>query len=222
MTRTAAHPRPGSDEISKAFEEGWVGSRALAFQGHVVTDRGETIAEIFIAELPDDFTVVADGRLEGTPTRRPAPPRGVAQRRLTHTADHRFPGLQGPRHWLRSSPDGSRIGFLKKDDEGIIQFWTVSPASEPPVQVTRNPHPVASAFTWHPDGRRVAFVLHNSVCVADVTTGATARLTSRSGDVTAPRPEACVFSPDGSQIAFVRRMPTAGGMSNQICVVTLD
>src|SRR6266850_7026469 len=60
VTRTAANPKPGSDEIKKAFEEGWVGTNgyvrrdgtrqrhALAFQGHVVTSKNETIAEVFI------------------------------------------------------------------------------------------------------------------------------------------------------------------------------
>lgn len=222
VTRTTARPRPGSDDISRAFEEGWVGGRALAFQGHVVTESGETISEVFLAELPDELTTPGDSPLEGTITHLPAPPRGVRQRRLTYTAGHRFPGLQGPRQWLRSSPDGSRIGFLKKDDAGVVQFWTVSPSGGPPVQVTRNSLPVASAFTWHPDGRRVAFVLDNSVCMTDVPSGTTSRLTPRGDAATAPRPEACVVSPDGSRVAFVRRMPTAGGMSNQICVVTLD
>src|SRR5206468_10648317 len=67
-TRTTANPKPGSDAIKKAFEEGWVGTsgyvradgsvqhHALAFQGHVVTNDGETIAEVFLADLPDDVT----------------------------------------------------------------------------------------------------------------------------------------------------------------------
>ncbi len=90
------------------------------------------------------------------------------------------------------------------------------------MQVTRNPHPVASAFTWHPDGRRVAFVMDNSVCVTDVTTGETTRLTERSDDATAPRPEACVVSPDGSRVAFVRRLWSGSVEANQICTVELD
>lgn len=234
VTRTTAKPRPGSDDITKAFEEGWVGTAgylrpdgtrqryALAFQGHVRSDAGDTVSDVFIADLPGDLTVPGDGPLEGTTTRRPAPPRGTVQRRLTYTASDKFPGLQGPRHWLRSSPDGTRIGFLKKDDSGVVQFWTVSPNGGPAVQVTRNPHPVASAFTWHPDGRRVAFVMDNNVCLTDVPTGETIRLTQRSDDATAPRPEACVVSPDGRRVAFVRRLPTRGGFANQICVVELD
>ncbi len=234
ITRTTADPRPGSDDIAKAFEEAWVGTLgylrpdgirqryAIAFQGHVRTPSGDTISEVFIADLPDDLTTPGDGPLEGTATRRPAPPKGTTQRRLTFTAHDRSPGLQGPRHWLRSSPDGSRIGFLKKDDAGVVQFWTVSPNGGPPTQVTHNPHPVASAFTWHPDGRRVALVVDNSVCTTDISTGETTRLTPRSDDATAPRPEACAFSPDGSRVAFVRRLPTGSGAANQVCVLELD
>lgn len=234
VTRTTANPRPGSDDIAKAFEEGWVGTAgylrsdgrrqryAVAFQGHVRSATGDAISDVFIADLPDDLTAPGDGPLEGTPTRRPAPPKGTVQRRLTFTATDRYPGLQGPRHWLRSSPDGSRIGFLKKDDAGVVQFWTISPNGGPVVQVTRNTHPVASTFTWHPDGRRVAFVMDNSVCMTNILTGETVRLTVRSEDAIAPRPEACVVSPDGRRVAFVRPLPTGAGFANQICVVELD
>lgn len=231
VTRATGRPRPGSDDIRKAFEEGWVGTRgyvrsdggrqerALAFQGHVLTTGGETIAEVFLADLPADLTRPGDGPLAGTETRRPCPPRGVVQRRLTRTADRKHPGIQGPRHWLRTSPDGARIGFLMKDDEGVVQLWTVSPNGGAPLQVTRNPWSVASAFTWSSNGRWVAHVLDNSVCVTEVETGRTRRLTPRSEDAAAPRPEACVFSPDGRWIAYGRRVPSPDGPANQVFVV---
>ncbi len=230
VTRTESQPADGTDQISKAFEDAWVGTdgyarpddsrqrRAIAFQG-LVNAGGNPVAEVFIADLPDDLTKPGNWPLEGTVLRRPAPPRGVTQRRLTFTTHHKFPGLQGPRHWLRSSPDGSRIGFLRKDPAGVVQFWTVSPNGGDPVQVTKNPHPVASCFTWHPDGKRVAFVMDNSVCVTDVTSGETKCLTARTDDATAPRPEACVFSPDGLRLAFVRHLSDGDKACNQICVV---
>jgi hypothetical protein len=233
VTRTTANPKPGSDEIKKAFEEGWVGTkgyvrvdgsrqrRALAFQGHIVTANGETIPEVFIVDLPDDLTRPGDGPLAGTETRMPFPPNGCVQRRLTFTAERKFPGIQGPRHWLRSSPDGSRIAFLMKDDAGIVQLWTVSPNGAPPRQVTRNPWSIASTFTWSPDGRFVAHVMDNSVCVTEVALGETHRLTPRTDDATAPRPEACVFSPDGKKLAYVRRLAESGQSCNQIFVVSL-
>ncbi|MCX8108305.1 MAG: hypothetical protein N3G20_05810, partial [Verrucomicrobiae bacterium] len=133
--------------------------------------------------------------------------KGTVQRRLTFTANRKYPGLQGPRHWLRSSPDGSQIAFLMKDDDGIVQLWTVSPNGGPPRQITRNPHSIASAFSWSPDGRHIAHVMDGSICITEVVSGVTHRLTRPVPDNTAPRPEACVFSPDGKKIAYVRRVP---------------
>jgi hypothetical protein len=233
VTRTVADPQPGSDEIKKAFEEGWVGTngyvradgsrqrRALAFQGQVVTTRGETIAEVFLVDLPEDLTQPGEGPLEGTPTRRPRPPRDAVQRRLTHTADRKYPGLQGPRHWLRCSPDGARIAFLMKDDRGVVQLWTISPQGGQPVPLTRNAQSVASAFSWSPDGRFLAHVLDNSVAVTDAQSGETLRLTPPCEDAQAPRPEACVFAPDGRRIAYVRQIASAAGTWNQVFTVAL-
>lgn len=231
VTRTTADPRPGSDEIRRACEEGWVGAqgyrradgtvqrRALAFQGHTLSADGRPVVEAFIVDLPDDLTVPGEGPLCGTARRAPAPPRGCVQRRLTFTANRKYPGIQGPRHWLRSSPDGSRIALLMKDDADVVQLWTVSPQGGPPVQVTRGPYSAASAFTWSPDGRRIALVMDNSVFTVDAATGETTRLTPRMPDALAPRPEACVFSPDGRQIAYVRPTESAAGTFNQVYVV---
>jgi hypothetical protein len=233
VTRTTNQSRPGTDDIARACEEGWVGTNgylrpggsrqrhALAFQGQVVSSAGQTFSEVFIVDLPEDLTQPGNDPLAGTETRRPAPPKGVAQRRLTRTAGRPYPGLQGPRHWLRSSPDGSQIAFLMKDEQGVAQLWTVSPNGGPPRQLTRNPHPVASAFTWSPDGRWIAHVMDNSVCLTDAVTGKPHRLTPRCEDQQAPRPEACVFAPDGRKIAFVRRMSDPAGMFNQVFVVHL-
>jgi hypothetical protein len=230
VTRTVAHPRPGSDEINKAFEESWIGTsgyvkpdgsrqqRALAFQGQVVDPQGNTLSEVFVVDIPQDITVPGDGPLEGTEALRPQPPLGTVQRRLTYTANRRYPGIQGPRHWLRSSPDGTRIAFLMRDDRGIVQFWTVAPTGSYLEQLTWNAFDVASAFSWSPDGQWIAHVMDNRVCGTSVFRGLTNCLTLRTPDEAAPRPEACVYSPDGRRIAFVR--PDANGC-NQIHVVTI-
>ncbi|MGC8991010.1 MAG: TolB family protein, partial [Verrucomicrobiia bacterium] len=122
-------------------------------------------------------------------------------------ADRKHPGIQGPRHWLRSSPDGTRIAFLMKDDDGVVQIWTISPNGGQPKQLTRNPNSIDSAFSWSPDGRYIAHTMDRSVCVTDTESGVTHRLTAPTSEETAPRPEACVFSPDGKKIAYVRRVP---------------
>ena len=234
VTRTVDAPKAGSDEISRAFQDSWIGTngylkpdgtrqkRAIAFQGNVVTKDGLTIAEAFVVDLPESLTRPGRAPLEGTVTTRPAPPRGVVQRRLTYTADRKHPGLQGPRHWLRSSPDGSRIGLLMKDDTGVVQLWTISPNGDAPKQLTHNVHDIASAFTWSPDGRWIAHAMDNCVCVTEVASGVTRRLTPSIDQTHAPRPEACVFSPDGKHIAYIRPVTSRGETWNQVFVLTLQ
>jgi hypothetical protein len=228
VTHTTAHPKPGSDEIKKAFEESWIGrngylrsdgrrqEKSLAFQGHVVGLDGSLHSEVFLVDLPEDLTVPGDGRLEGTDLLRPRPPKGTRQRRLTFTSDRPYPGLQGPRHWLRSAPDGSAIAFLMRDDKGVAQLWTVSPNGGPPRQITHNPWPVSSSFTWSANGKSIAHAMDRSICTTSVASGETVRLTPPLEHPL--RPEACVFSPDGSQIAYCRQVPMGADTFNQVFV----
>lgn len=229
-------PPPGSDAIGRACEEAWIGTagyrrrdgsrqeRALAFQGTVVTPAGEAISEVFVVDLPDDDAPTGGldrpgmGPLAGTPTTRPRPPAGVVQRRLTFTAGSVHPGLQGPRHWLRSSPDGERIAYLARDEIGVVQLFTVSPLGGEPRQLTHHRSSIDSAFTWSPAGDRLACVIDESICLVDARDGEVLRLTPRTG-APAPRPEACVFSPDGRRVAYVRRIGHAAGEFNQVFTV---
>jgi hypothetical protein len=231
VTTTVNEPRPGSDEISRAYEDAWVGTRgyrradgswqnrALVFLGDMCDERGRPLTELFIVDVPDDVTQPGDAPLEGTETRRPAPPAGVRQRRLTFTADRRFPGIQGPRHWPRSSSDGSRIAFLMRDDMGVVQLWTISPNGGSPKQLIAEPRDIASAFTWNAAGTQIATIADGSVTLIDAETRESRRLTEKSAGKESPRPEACVFSPDCRRIAFVRRMSDRGGEFNQVFVV---
>ena len=229
-TRTATQPRRGSDEIGRAFEESWIGENgyvradgtrqkhALAFQGEVTTPNGEKISEVFVADLPDDVTQPSpDGPLSGTLTKRPTPPLGTEQRRLTRTQDRKFPGIQGPRHWLRSSPDGKQIAFTMRDDNGVAQIWTISPNGGEMRQITRDSWGVASAFSWGSRGKFIAYVADNSVFVVDDQTGQSQRVTPRATDASAPLPLACVFSPEGKSIAYLKRVDGW----NQIFVASL-
>lgn len=230
-------PPAGSDRISRGFEDAWIGrsgylrsdgSRqryALAFQGLVTDPRVGIISEAFVVDLPDEprlLEVPGAGPLAGTPTTRPCPPAGVVQRRLTFTADRPHPGIQGPRHWLRSSPDGGTVACLMRDEAGVVQLVTVPTSGGPPQQRSHDPWDVASAFSWSPDGGRIAYVADGSVMTLDLATGTTRRLTVADHGPTAPRPEACVFSPDGRRIAYLRTLTAAGGPANQICVVDAD
>jgi len=230
VSRTTATPQPGSDEINRAYEEGWVGVRgyqrgelrqrwALAFIGDTLTEHGEKVPEVFIVDLPEEntaFAVAGEMPLQGTSTRLPAPPLGVQQRRLTFTHQRRYPGVVNqPRHWMRSSPDGSAIAFLMKDDAGVVQLWTISPLGGEPQQITRAESDIQSAFSWHPDGQHLAFICDNSVMICTLATGELRRITPRSE--VAPSADAVVISPDGRQVACLREYDGY----QQICIATV-
>lgn len=95
VSQTTPAPQPGSDEINRAYEEGWVGNHALAFIGDTLSVNGEKVPELFIVDLPQDesgWKQPGDAPLEGSESTMPAPPVGVIQRRLTFTHDRAF-------HW---------------------------------------------------------------------------------------------------------------------------
>jgi Tol biopolymer transport system component len=108
-----------------------------------------------------------------------------------------------------------------RDDTGVVQIWTVSPNGGEPQQLTRNTFDIASTFSWSPDGDTIAYIADGSVFVSDSRTGTATRLTPKLANSTAPRPEACVFSPDGGKIAYVRPVNRNGATFNQIFTVTL-
>jgi hypothetical protein len=228
VTRTHDHPKPGSDEISRACEECWIGkssgcqNRAIAFQGRVTAHDGREHDEVFVVDLPSDPKLEGEASLVGTLTTRPRPPLGTVQRRLTFTENRKYRGIQGVRHWLRSSPDGERIAFLMRDDHGVSQLWTICPQGGAPEQLTRHDFDIGSAFTWSPDGRWLAYALAGDIALTDSATSST-RIITATGEGCGPvRPEACVFSPDGRKIAFLRQVYGETTARNQIFTVEID
>lgn len=218
VTQTVASPAPNSDEISRAYEEGWIGlhgylnrqgqwqQRALAFIGDTHNQYGDIIPEVYIVDLPDNpenFKVQGDTPLQGTKTTLPAPPKNVQQRRLTYTHTRKYPGLaKQPRHWLRSSPDGQSIACLMHDDQGVVQLWLVATSTGELTQVTHEMTSIQSAFNWNKTGEYICFIHDNSVVRCHVATGKLKRLTERTE--IAPVADAVVFSPNDRLIAFMR------------------
>lgn len=224
VTEVTEHPKPGSNEIDRAFDECWIGTggyikpdgaqqhRAIAFQGNVRDTAGRTVTEVFVVDLPGDLTQSNPGKpLAGTLTSRPAIPKGVVQRRVTYTAQ----GVQGPRHWLRTTPDGSLILYLAHDAEGIAQIFGVSPNGGRSRQLTHNPFPVQGPFNIDPTGRHVAYVADNSVFVTDLFSGESQRLTVRASDADKPV-GAPNWSPDGTLLAFNRYVTQGAGRFLQV------
>ena len=234
VVKVVPNAKPGSDEITRAFSDAWVGTkgyrkpdgtwqRARAFLGKLRTKEGKELVEVFIVDIPDRIDVPGDdGQLEGTKTTMPMPPKGTKQRRLTYTENRKYPGVViSPRHWVRSSPDGSRISFLAKDDNGIVQVFFVSPLGGEPVQVTHHNSPIQSIVRWNPNGNEICYVCDNSIFICDVADGPsfgkTRRMTARTD-----KPPICpVWSHDGKTIAFNRLVQNGKKWYKQIFLLRL-
>jgi hypothetical protein len=209
-------PEPGSDEIERAFDECWIGNDgykkvdgtkqnyAVAFQGNVKTAHGALITEVFVADIPEDITQSdKDKPLEGTVTTRPNVPKELKQRRVTFTNDRKHPGLQGPRFRLRSSPDGSELYFLMKDDIGIVQVFSVPTQGGSFRQITNLDSSIQAQFNVSPDGKRLSVVAGNSIWLVDTGNGETVRITERSTDEARPVGGA-LWSHNGKILVFNR------------------
>lgn len=229
VTRVTEAPEPGSDEIDRAFDETWIGRNgyqktdgsrqrhALAFQGNVRNKDNKTVTEVFVADLPEDLTISVPGQpLEGTATTRPNPPVGVSQRRITFSER----GIEGPRHWLRSTPDGTLIGFLAKDAAGLIQLFGVSPNGGASRQLTHQEFSIQTPFNFSPDGNFVAYGADNSVFITDLRDGQPRRLTPRTTDDNAPI-NGVIWSHQGDRLVYNRYVSTPQGRYVQIFQLTL-
>jgi hypothetical protein len=208
VSRTTPDPVAGSDDINRAYEEGWVGNGKITFIGDTLSEKGEKVPELFIVTLPateHGWKKPGISPLEGTETTLPAPPEGLLQQRLTFTHQRTWPGLVNvPRHWVRSNPQATKIAFLMRDDGGIVQIWLISSLGGEPQQLTHTTTGIQSAFNWHPSGQALGFVLDDRIARCDAMSGKVTFLTSDHANP--PSADAVVFSPDGKQIAWMEEV----------------
>lgn len=214
------HPEPGSDEILRAFDEAWLDRQTLAFFGIVRTREGRNLTEVFLATL---LPTGAAAPAQAAPGERPATPQaGIAIRRLTRTANRPFPGIQGPRHWVRPSPDGSQVAFLAKDHRGTVQIFSAATASGHLRQLSALDASVDTPFDWAPDARHLACAAGGRIHLIDSRTGQTRPLTDPFPAGQHPRYSVC-FSPDGTRLATNRLLPhPQGGNFLQICLIEIS
>lgn len=213
VSRVVRHPVPGSDEISRAFDECWIGERgyikpdgtrqyrAIAFQGELIDEKGNKKTEIFVTDIPDPIQMdYNDPRYAGTIDLLPEVPASIQQRRISFTEK----GVAAtPRHWLRSTPDGLLIGFLAADEGGVIQLWGISPNGGPPKQLTWLQQSIEGPFNFSPDGDWVAYVAGGEVQVTRLSDGETRRLTTKGENCSAVT-GAVNWSPRGDMLCYNR------------------
>ncbi|GGC07466.1 DUF3748 domain-containing protein [Dyadobacter sediminis] len=213
VVRVVPEPAPGSDGISHAAGDSWVGTNsyvrgngsrqmARAFIGTVKDKHGSDVNEVFIVDIPDDITQAGMyGPLEGTADDFPMPPKGAVQRRLTFTANTNYPGCRGI---VRSSPDGNSIAFIARDKSGVEQVFRISPNGGEPEQLTEHNSDITGSLRWHPDGKHVSYVWNGSIILCKVGKEPfTERILALTRS-TAPAPTNTVWSPDGKIIAYNR------------------
>ncbi len=228
LVEVVPNPKPGSDEISRAYENCWVGldgyktadgkrQRAIAFKGKTIDAAGNEVPEVYIVNIPDDITKPGAGPLEGTMTNMPYPPAGAEVIRLTRTADCKYPGLStDPRFWLRTSPEGDKIFYLARDYDGINQVYYVRILDKTITQVTHHAFNVDGTVNVSPDGGRICYIADGSVFVTSVAGGKSLRLTEKSQTL----PSNPIWSNRGDKIVFNRAVTNAEGRKNsQIFVI---
>lgn len=224
VVRVVPNPTPGTDEISHAANDSWVGlygyidktgrpQIARAFLGTVKDQSGKDVSEVFIVDIPDDISEPGPlGPLEGTDMDFPMPPKGTIQRRLTFTSNTSHPGCAGI---VRSSPDGSQLAFLAKDAKGINQIFTISPNGGQPDQVTESTSDITGNLRWHPDGKHVTYVYEGRIVLCEVGDAPFQERIQVLTEPTDAAPSNLVWSADGKVLAFNRLIKNEAGKGVQ-------
>lgn len=168
VVKVVPNPQPGTDEISHADGDSWVGGQgypkpdgtwqlARAFIGRLAHHH----SEVFIVDIPADISIPGpDGPLEGTASTFPMPPQGTVQRRLTFTET----GCTGV---VRSNPAGTWLCYRSQDVQRKPQLFLISPLGGKPVQLTTELQGVQSEGRWHPTGKRIFYVANNQIKVVE-------------------------------------------------------
>ena len=233
VVRVVPNPKPGSDEISHAASDSWIGmrgylthdnkwQRARAFLGTVRNNEGESVDEVFVVDIPEKINQPGEyGPLEGTVTSFPMPPKGTVQRRLTFTANTKFPGCLGT---VRCSKDGKYIAYRKRDENGISQVFFISPLGGNSIQVTHHNSDVQSAVRWSPNGKFIYYVWDNSIVKCNVQPGTDFGNFTKLTEKSEKPPMNIALSHDGGTIVFNREVKAKDtkGMIKQIYKISVN
>lgn len=233
VVRVVPNPKIGSDEISHAAGDSWVGRNgylksdgtrqiARAFIGTVKAENGENVDEVFIVDIPENIEFDGEfGSLEGTKIQLPQPPKGTTQRRLTFTSINTNSGCVGI---VRSSSDGNLLAFLAKDAQNIKQIFTISPNGGSPTQITFHETDIEGSIRWHPSGKSIFYIWNGSICEVEVNSLDFDKRFSIISKPTKPSPTNLVISNNGKTLAYNRLLenPKTGLKTKQIFLIKLD
>ncbi|APQ18779.1 DUF3748 domain-containing protein [Maribacter hydrothermalis] len=175
------NPEPGSNQIDRAYGDGWVGNkgyrksngqkqnRAVAFLGDTIDEKGNKLTELFIVDIPNDISKSNLKKpLEGTEKTRPNPPLHTVQRRVTYTNERKYPGIISFGNPVRSNRDGTLLFIIMKDEKGISQIYSVSSNDGLIEKLTDNNLSIDTSFDISPDGRYLVYGINENVYITDI------------------------------------------------------
>ena len=233
VVRVVTNPAPGSDEVSNAASDSWVGTGsylnkegkrqvARAFVGKVRSKGNQPVDELFVVDIPDSINQPGEfGPLEGTPTTFPMPPKGTVQRRLTYTAESAHPGCGGV---VRSSSDGKWIAYVAADSKGVQQIFLISPDGGSSRQITEHPAGVQSCARWSSNNQSICYVTENSIVICKISDEPFEKRFRRITPTSKEELSNIVWSADGNTVAFNRPVKAVGSKDSwkQIFLVTIN
>ena len=233
VVRVVTNPAPGSDEVSNAASDSWVGTGsylnkegkrqvARAFVGKVRSKGNQPVDELFVVDIPDSINQPGEfGPLEGTPTTFPMPPKGTVQHRLTYTAESAHPGCGGV---VRSSSDGKWIAYLAADSKGVQQIFLISPDGGSSRQITEHPAGVQSCARWSSNNQSICYVTENSIVICKISDEPFEKRFRRITPTSKEELSNIVWSADGKTVAFNRPVKEVGSKDSwkQIFLVTIN
>ena len=216
LTEVVRNPSWGSNEISKAFDECWVGhTSTIAFQGNTRNLEGETVTEIYLVDV-DPTMILEDPSAVGKYGQRPQVPNGIVQKRLSFTDK----GISDFRHWLRTSADGQYIYALARDDKGFNQIIECTVNTGNFEYISALPFSISSPINISYDGDKLTFVAQNNIYLFNINTREHFKLTDfddhDSSIIGAP-----VFSRKDDKIAFNQFCDNEENKSVQIKLISL-
>ncbi len=228
IAQTVTDPNKGSDEISRAFDECWVGKNgyingdgdhipyAIAFQGNTLDNKGNVVTEIFIVDV-DTSKILDDVSAVGKMGECPHVPSGITQRRITNST-----GFSNLRYWLRSSLDGKYIYALAIDEHQRNQIVQCDVVTGERVFVTAGDLAVDSPFNLSSDGTLFTFISGNNLIVYDRNQNRYLKLTDNTND-SAQIVGTPSFSPADDFVVFAQYVDhTQGGSFLQVHLKYLE
>lgn len=214
--------KPG--EIEKAYADSWIGATGLmrAFIGKVRNADGKTYEEsLFVVDVPADVDITTAN--SGSPTRFPAPPKGLRVRRLTHC------WASGT---VRGTIDGTRIAYYGHAPDGTTQLFVIpsdgsdespDPAKRP-VQITHFPEGAGPGLRWHPNGEWLFCARGNAIAATRASgrnLGKSVLLTSEEGPARIDLVVSLASeSLDSISLAYTRQVPTLDKDGKQVKTCT--